>query len=97
MTADAAVGAIIATVAGGTVTQIARSPLEFFIAPDDPDAPAALPPAACPDQNNHPGDGAAEDDDHPGGDLDNPDHPGGGGEDEDDGDHPAALDCYTTT
>lgn len=103
-------GAIVAVISGSaetawTVTQIARSPLDFFVSADDPDAPEPLPPDEddddC-DQNVHPGDDdhGGEDDGHPGdGDHGGEDggHPGDGSGDQDDSDHPGAADCYTTT
>lgn len=108
MTADSAKGALIAEIKALYVDQIARSPLEFFISADDPDAPAVAPPdpASCPNQNVHPGDadydgGGADpaDDAHPGdtSPADEAAHPGDGEADSDDSDHPAAADCYTTT
>jgi len=111
MTADSAKGALIAEIKALYVAQIARSPLEFFISADDPDAPAVAPPdpASCPNQNVHPGDadydvGGADpsdpaDDAHPGDTTptDDESHPGDGEADSDDSDHPAAADCYTTT
>ena len=111
MTADSANGALIAEINALYVDQIARSPLEFFISADDPDAPAVAPPdpASCPNQNVHPGDadydgGGADpadpaDDAHPGDTTptDEEAHPGDGEADSDDSDHPAAADCYTTT
>jgi hypothetical protein len=108
MAADSAKGALIAEIKELDVVQIARSPLEFFISADDPDAPAVAPPdpASCPNQNVHPGDadydgGVADpaDETHPGDTTpaDEEAHPGDGEADSDDSDHPAALDCYTTT
>jgi hypothetical protein len=107
MTADSAKGALIAEIKASSIIQIARSPLEFFIAASDPDAPEPLPTDddddAC-DQNTHPGEEDAAEDVHPGdSDGDDSDPSGGDGDesgsgsDEDNSDHPGAADCYTTT
>jgi hypothetical protein len=104
MTANSQNGGRIAEITSSSIIQIARSPLEFFIAASDPDAPAPLPPGGggddadeC-DQNTHPGAEDADEDVHPGdSDGDDSAAPGGGESDEDDTDHPGAADCYTTT
>lgn len=105
-------GALLANISEDTTTgavtvqQIVRSSICLFLDEDDPDAPAVAPPDPCSNQNIHPGDADYDggvddpaDETHPGdtNPADEEAHPGDGEADSDDSDHPAALDCYTTT